>query len=66
MLCVISSKKLSILVKWATGVREDLKGRKSAWLVGRWMRVEKLNESLKRVLVEGSLVGMWIGKLKGR
>ena len=60
VLCIIRSKKYGILFKWTTRVRGKLKGRLSAWLVGRLMCMNK------RVLMEGSLVGIWVGKLKGR
>ena len=60
VLCVIRSKKYGVLFKWVTRVRGKLKRRMSAWLVGRLMCMNK------RVLVEGSLVGIWVGRLKGR
>ena len=51
MLCVISSKKSSILFKWAIRVRkwERLGGTQSGWLVERFIRVDRMN----RVLVMG-------------
>ena len=63
VLCVIPSKKYGILFKWATRVRGEGEGRLSGWLVGRLICMDRLN---KRVLVEGTWVGMWVGKLKGR
>ena len=60
VLCVICSKKYGILFEWTTRVRGKLKGRLSTWLVGSLMCMNK------RVLVEGSLVGIWVGKLKGK
>ena len=64
MLCIISSNKLGIFSKWAIRVRgrERLEGKWPGWLGGRLIRVNRLNKSLERLLVEGSLVGRWVGR----
>ena len=48
VLCVITSKKLSILCKWTIRVRNRgmLGGKWPGWLGGRLIKVDRLNKSL--------------------